>query len=110
MNRPRLSQAATRLLRAILDRAGEDRCRILLSIFSSTDWQSLTFVGERHEFELVFTGPNPERLFHAISDGLAEAEIALPGHLLADIAVRGDPVRRPDGALVVTIEALTVAD
>ena len=59
MIRPRLSVAASRLLRAIIDRAGDQRDRILLSSVSSTDWQSLTLVGERHELELAVIGPSP---------------------------------------------------
>ena len=52
MMRPALSPAAAGLLRGILARSGVDRDRILLSDFRSVDWQSLTFVGERHEIRL----------------------------------------------------------
>ena len=47
-----LSPAAAGLLRALVARAGINRDRILLTDFRSIDWQSLTFVGERHEMEL----------------------------------------------------------
>ena len=53
-----LSAAAAGLLRALLARAGIDRDRILLTEFRSTDWQSLTFIGERHEMELRIPGPD----------------------------------------------------
>ena len=53
-----LSPAAAGLLRSLLARAGVDRDRILLTEFRSVDWQSLTFMGERHEMELRVPGPD----------------------------------------------------
>jgi hypothetical protein len=44
-----MSPTASALLRALLERAGAPRDRILLTSVRSTDWQSLTFIGERHE-------------------------------------------------------------
>ena len=44
-----MSPGASAVLRGLLDRAGAPRDRILLSHVRSVDWQSLTFVGERHE-------------------------------------------------------------
>ena len=55
-----LSVAAAGLLRALIARAGVDRDRILLTDFRSVDWQSLTFVGERHEMELRIPGPDAD--------------------------------------------------
>ena len=56
MNRPRMTGAATALLRLLLQRAGQERHRILLSHWSSVDWQSLTFTGERHEACFTIVG------------------------------------------------------
>jgi hypothetical protein len=44
-----MSPTASTLLRALLERAGAPRDRIVLTSVRSTDWQSLTFIGERHE-------------------------------------------------------------
>jgi len=41
-----MSPAAAGLLRALLDRAGVDRDRILLTEFRSTDWRSLVLIRE----------------------------------------------------------------
>jgi hypothetical protein len=49
MLRIAMSAAASGLLRALIARAGVPRDRILLTNLCSIDWQSLTFVGERHE-------------------------------------------------------------
>ena len=105
-----MSAAAAGLLRALLNRAGVERNRILLSDFRSTDWQSLTFSGERHEIALRIPGPGALAVAERLTDGLTDAEFSLPGHFVADIAVRGEPVAGPDGAVSLAIEALTIAD
>ena len=104
-----MSPAAAGLLRALLGRAGVDRDRILLTEFRSADWQSLTFVGERHEFELRICGDDALHVLARTVAALDEAEFAIPGHLVADIAVVGEPRRCEDGSVTVALEALTVA-
>ena len=105
-----MSPAAAALLRALLARAGVERDRILLTQFRSVDWNSLTFSGERHLIDLRIPGPGAAPIAERLLAGLDEAEFAIPGQIVADIAVAGTPARAPDGSLSVTIEALTVAD
>jgi len=105
-----LSPAAAGLLRSLLGRAGVDRDRILLSEFRSTDWQSLTFMGERHEMELRVPGPNADEIVDLLTAGLADAEFAIPGQIVADIGIERPPCRNPDGSFSLFIEALTVSD
>jgi hypothetical protein len=105
-----LSPAAAGLLRALLARAGIDRDRILLTEFRSVDWQSLTFVGERHEMELRIPGPGADQLCWRITAGLKEAEFAIPGQIVADIALQRPAESNPDGSIDLSIEALTIAE
>jgi hypothetical protein len=42
--------------------------------------------------------------------GIEDAEFAIPGHILADIAVAGTPVRALDMSVTLEIEALTVLE
>lgn len=105
-----MSPAAAGLLRALLDRAGVDRNRILLSDFRSTDWHSLTFAGERHQIALRIPGPGSAAIAKALTRDLGEAEFAIPGQIVADIAVDGAMVEHPDGATSLSIEALTVSE
>ena len=105
-----LSPAAAGLLRALLGRAGVDRDRILLSEFRSTDWQSLTFMGERHEMELRVPGPNADEIVDRLAADLADAEFAIPGQIVTDIGLERPPSRNPDGSFSLFIEALTVSD
>ncbi len=109
MMRIAMSAAAAGLLRALLARAGVDRDRILLIEFRSDDWQSLTFIGERHQFQLRVAGADASGILAATLACLDEAEFAIPGHLVADIAVVGEPRCQPDGSMTVALEALTVA-
>lgn len=110
MNRLAMSSAAAGLLRALIVRAGVPRDRILLTDVQSTDWQSLTFVGERHQFQLRVTGPNSSEIAARIADGIEDAEFSIPGQIVADINVCGELGLAPDGSTTLTIEALTVAE
>ncbi len=109
MMRIAMLPAAAGLLRALLARAAVDRDRILLTKFRSIVWQWLTFVGERHEFQLRVLGPDALDIVTRTLDGLDEAEFAVPGHLVADIVVVDEPRRQADGSMTVALEALTVA-
>ena len=105
-----MSPAAAGLLRALLGRAGVDRNRILLTDFRSTPWHSLTFAGERHRIDLRIPGPAAGAVAKQLADGLGDAEFAIPGQIVADIAVDGAMVEHPDGAISLRIEALTVEE
>ena len=105
-----LSPAAAGLLRALIARAGVGRDRILLTEFRSIDWQSLTFVGERHEMELRVPGPGADDLAARLIDHLDEAEFAIPGQIVADIGLARPPTPNSDGSIALHIEALTVAE
>lgn len=105
-----MSPATAGLLRALLGRAGVDRNRILLTEFRSSDWHSLTFAGERHRIDLRIPGPRASAVADLLTRDLTEAEFHVPGHIVADIAVEGAMIEHPDGAISLTIEALTVEE
>jgi hypothetical protein len=105
-----MSPAAAALLRSLLGRAGVERDRILLTEFRSTDWQSLTFVGERHEIRFRIPGPDSKLTAARLLDGLEDAELEVWGHFVADITLAEGPFNREDGSVELGIEALTVAD
>lgn len=110
MNRLPMSPAAAALLRALLARTPADRDRILLTEYRSVDWQSLTFIGERHEMRFRIPGPDAEEAYRVMTGDLTDAEFAIPKHIVADISVFGPPTREPDGSISFAIEALTVED
>ena len=105
-----LSTAAAGLLRSLLARAGVNRDRILLTEIRSTDWQSLTFMGERHEMELRVPGPDAKALVDRLTSGLSDAEFAIPGQIVADIGLDRPPMDNPDGSISLHIEALTIVE
>ena len=105
-----MSPAAAGLLRALLNRAGVDRDRILLTEFRSTDWRSLTFAGERHHMNLRIPGPNAAAVAELLTRDLAEEEFVVAGQIVADIAVDGTMIEHPDGSIGLAIEALTVEE
>jgi hypothetical protein len=108
MMRMKMSVAAAGLLRELLRRSGVDRNRILLTEFRSTDWQSLTFIGEKHRIRLRIPAPEASETVSRLVNGLEDAEFSLPGHVVADIALAGEPEGVEDGSVSLTIEALTV--
>ena len=105
-----MSPAAAAVLRARIARGGAGAERILLSDVRSTDWQSLTFTGERHCFGLRIVGPDAAAVAARLTGGLAEAEFAIPGQIVADIALSAPPATAADGAISVAIEVLTLVD
>lgn len=109
MMRPAMSATAAGLISALLARSGIARERVLLTDYRSTEWHSLTFDGERHQIGFRFPGPDSSGAVKRLLDGLADAEFALRGQLVADIAVEHRPKLHPDGAISVGLEALTIA-
>ena len=105
-----MSRASAGLLRALLERAGTERHRILLSEIRSVDWQSLTLAGERHTIQLRISGPGAELIVSRFVAGIEEAEFAIPGQILADIALTDRLQRAPDGSVILELEALTVVE
>ena len=108
MMRLAMSPAAAGLLRSLLRRGGVDRDRILLTEFRSTDWQSLTFIGEQHKIRLRIPQPDAAEIASRLVNGLEDCEFSIPGHVVADIAVDGEPQTNDDGSIALAIEALTV--
>jgi len=108
MNRIPMSAAAAALLRALIARSGAQRDRILLTDVRSVDWHSLTMTGQRHEIELRVLGPGSHAAVDRMRDGLEEAEFSIPGVMVADIGLLGDPRLAFDGSTTLTVEALTI--
>lgn len=105
-----MSVAAAGLLRSMLARAGDDQHRILLIESQSTEWQSLTFVGERHQMSLRIVGPGANEIVERLTTGLGEAEFSIPGQIVADIELGGPPRHEVDGSMSIDLEALTIAE
>ena len=111
MNRLRMTSAGSALCRRIQERAGSDRNRILLSDWTSVDWQSLTFSGERHRGGFVVMGKDAQALAARITEGLEEVEFDLgSAGFVAEIALAAPATLREDGAVQLEIEALTIED
>jgi glycine cleavage system aminomethyltransferase T len=105
-----MSSAACGLLRALIARAGVSRDRILLSDWRSVDWQSLTFIGERHHIGLRIAGPNSVEVVERMTDDLENADFTIPGQIVADIMQIGEVEYTGDGSATLCIEALTIAE
>jgi hypothetical protein len=105
-----MSRTGAALLRALLKRGGDQADRVLLTEIRSTDWQSLTFAGEQHRILLRIIGADPAATLARLTDDLDEHEFAIPGQIVASIAVAHAPIQAADGTLTVGIEALTISE
>ena len=110
MMRIAMSKAASALFRALLARGGVPRDRILLTHYRSTDWQSLTFLGERHRFGFRIPAPEAGAIALRITEGIEDAEFSIPGHIVADIEVVSPPTQEDDGSVTFELEALTIEE
>ena len=84
--------------------------RILLTEYRSTDWQSLTFIGERHRLGFRIPAPDAGAIALRITDGIEDAEFAIPGHIVADVAIIAPPHQADDGSVNFELEALTIEE
>ncbi|MCW3798745.1 hypothetical protein OMW55_13095 [Sphingomonas sp. BN140010] len=83
----------------------------MLSSWTSVDWQSLTFVGERHQASFRLLGPDAPALARRWSKGLEDAELDVGrGMFVAELTVADLSPEGADGSVVVSLEALTLKD
>ena len=59
---------------------------------------------------LRIPGPEAGAIASRLLDGLEDAEMPIPGHFVADIALRGDPETDADGSITLVLEALSVEE
>jgi hypothetical protein len=74
------------------------------------DWQSLTFIGERHHIQLRIPGPHSADVAERMTLDLENADFAIPGQIVADIVQIGEVEYTGDGSATLCIEALTIAE
>ena len=109
MSGPTMTPAASGLVRGLGARCGAPREQILLTEVRSTDWQSLTFDGQRHRIGLRLIGPHSETVAMRMIDRIGDVEFVIPGVIVADIHVAEPPRAGRDGSTSLVIEALTLA-
>jgi D-Tyr-tRNAtyr deacylase len=106
-----LSSAGGALLRALYAKVENERGKILLTSWTTVDWQSLTFAGERHQASFTITGDDAAGLAARWTGGLDEADLPLGGgRFVADLEVMRCGPPAPDGSVTVELEALTLTD
>lgn len=60
--------------------------------------------------ELRIPGPDASLIVKRITDGLKDAEFAIPGQIVADIGLECPPSHNRDGSVTLHIEALTIVE
>lgn len=117
--RPSGNHVAAALLRAIsacagLQAADRQKPMMIVEDAASTDWASATFVGATHVFTLRFEGDSDwiAQAFRAF-EGLPEREIAIPGHIVAELVASPGPTQHMDDNMIaknLTVNVLTIID
>lgn len=121
MKRATIGPVATGLLRQIGnlmpdDLSDRDKTILVVEDIQSTEWASLTFVGERHVLALRIDGDSAKvaAARAAIERSLADLELAVPGHFIAEIGAvshRQHATARPgDTGRSFRVEALVLRD
>lgn len=94
MMRDPIGHAATRILREIdvllrIDDNDRQKPSLIVEDVRSVDWASLTFPGQRHDFDLRIEGEcdTVASALFRLADELAEREIAISRQFVADIRV-----------------------
>jgi hypothetical protein len=111
---------AAAILRAIeafarVESSDREKPIMIVENTQSTDWASLTFVGQRHVFDLRFEGEGAvvtAALAH-LRANIGDIDIPLAGHFVADIGVEADTEVAPtpeDGCGRLRIAALSIRD
>jgi len=100
-----------RLLRALLGFAGPT-ARIERA--SAVPWASATFQGSRHDIQMSFEGGSARDDASAFFDQIGDAEFAIAGHIVADLAIderqmRCDP-QTGQSSVTATLSALVIED
>lgn len=124
MIRNPIGHAATRILREVQNLVrigGNDREKpiVVIEEIRTTDWASVTFVGQRHELDLRIVGEADAvaAAMVRLAEDLAEHDIPIAGHFIAEIhvipamAVAASPLQ-PNGhvSLPLCIAALVLRD
>ncbi|MDQ3139721.1 MAG: hypothetical protein M3Q15_03250 [Pseudomonadota bacterium] len=104
-----MTDATTALLRALRSHMNTAQVMNFVSenIVSRT-WTSATFSGVRHVVAFRLEGLGAETAADAFLSNLADAEFALRGLILADIALLSREDR--EGVVRIAVEALTIED
>lgn len=96
--------AGDRLRRALGRSADMAACGVTFASEISHSWSSNSFVGGRHEFELLVSGPEAR----AWLNGLDENGVNVPGHVVVALDVAS--VEQQGERLAASIEALTIEE
>jgi hypothetical protein len=113
------NHVAAALLRAISacgseSSADRQKPTMIVEEIVSTDWASATFVGATHAFTLRFEGDGASiaEAFRTFKD-LPEREIAIPGHIVAELVASPGPTQHMDDNMIarnLTVNVLTIID
>lgn len=95
-------------LRAELIRLADGHGKI--TIHSEKPWASITFAGTQHQVTLVFTGAEAIEAGGRLVSYLPEADLRIPGQLVADAAVADVGHDLIPDRMTVQVEVLMMSD
>jgi hypothetical protein len=80
------------------------------TVLAQTDWASVTFAGARHRVGLTICGAGAVGTAADFLQALPELELAIPGQIVADIALVSEERSDRGDHAVLELEALTIED
>jgi hypothetical protein len=80
------------------------------TVLAQAEWASVTFAGARHRLGLTMEGAGALGAAADFLDALPELELAIPGHIVADIALVAEERSDRGDHAVLELEALTIKE
>ncbi len=104
--RMRADRAQAAIIRALSALVLPLGVRVVIEELRCRDWASLTLTGGRHELDLRLDGAGAAAALALVRAELPEAEIIIPGHILAELVV--EPGTADDDGVALTLNALVI--
>lgn len=104
--RPHADRVQAAILRAVAAMLAPHDVQLVIEELRCRDWASLTMVGGRHELDLRLDGPGAPAALALLQAELPDADIAIAGHILAELVVV--PGDADAGQVAFTLNALAI--
>ena len=106
--RPHADRVQAAILRAVAGLVAPLGVRLVIEELRCRDWASLTLSGGRHELDVRLDGPGGAAALARLQAEAPDLDIAIPGHILAELVV--EPGAADDAGVALTVNALVIRD
>jgi hypothetical protein len=106
--RPHADRVQAAILRAAVAMVARHGVQVVIEELRCRDWASLTLIGGRHELDIRLVGPDAAAALARLQADLPDADIAIAGHILAELVIV--PGDAEPGNMALTLNALAIRE